>query len=317
MRVRRGLLFWGLLLIPLGAIPLIVRAGGFDVSLLANAWKLWPFVLIGVGLAILVGRTKAAVVGTAVIALTIGMIGGAALAAPPDWLGAFGDCGPGGQAAQVERTGTFTGDNASVSLDLRCGSVDVNAGSDASWSVDAAYHGAAPVVESGGDRLTVRAPNGGHPRDTWTIRLPAAQIDKLALTANAASGDLELGDASLTRFDASVNAGDVRIVAGSGGTQDLGFTMNAGRLRLETGRAAMTGRLSINAGAIDLCVPADVGLRLDVTDQLTFATNLGSQDLTRSGNVWTRAATGGAPTVDLAIDGNAASLTLKGEGACR
>ena len=78
----------------------------------------------------------------------------------------------------------------------------------------------------------------------------------------------------------------------------------------------MEGQISVNAGQIDLCVPDDVGLRLDVTDQLTFVTNLGSQGLDQSGTEWTREATGGAPTIDLSLDGNAASLSLRPEGGC-
>jgi hypothetical protein len=317
MRVRRGLLFWGLVLIPLGGIPLIVRSGNLDGSLFLDAWKLWPLILVGVGIAVLVGRTRAALVGTAVIALTIGMIGGAALAAPNNWFAFISDCAPGGQTASLERTGTFSG-NGSVRLDFRCGTLDVATGDGSDWSVKAEYAGNAPSVDSSGDRLTVTAASGsGRQRDEWTIRAPAAHLDDFDLTANAASSNIELGDAALARLVANINAGDVRIVAGSGGTDHVDITMNAGRIRLETGRAAMAGSLSINAGAIDLCVPADVGLRLDVTDQLTFATNLGSQGLNRSGNVWTRTAGGGAPTIELAIDGNAASLTLKPEGACR
>ncbi len=52
MRLRRGPLFWGLLLIPLGGIPLLVRGGYIDaVGASPIAWRLWPLLLIGVGLA--------------------------------------------------------------------------------------------------------------------------------------------------------------------------------------------------------------------------------------------------------------------------
>jgi hypothetical protein len=317
MRVRRGMLFWGLLLIPLGGIPLLAQAGVIDASRFVDVWRLWPLVLVGIGIALLLGRTRVALAGTAVIALTLGVIGGVALAAPNSWLGSFGDCAPGGQTTSLERSGEFSG-AASVSLDFRCGTLDVTAGSGSGWSVDVAYAGNPPTIDAASDQLSVRAARGtSGQHDEWRVSLPSAQVGRLELTANAASGLVDLGDAALERLGADLNAGDLRVVAGSGGTDDLDLTMNAGRLRIETGRAAMAGSISINAGAIDLCVPADVGLRLDVTDQLTFATNLESQGLARSGDVWTRSAGGDAPTIDLAIDGNAASLTLKPEGACR
>lgn len=317
MRARRGLLFWGLFLIPLGAIPLIVRAGGFDASLLADVWRLWPLVLIAVGVLLVVRRTQAAVVGTAVIALTLGMFGGAALAAAPTSFAMFGDCRPGGDMQRVEQSGAFAGP-ASVDLDFRCGTLTVAATDRSDWRVAAEYTTDRPTIDARDDGLTVRsAGSTGHVRDEWTIDLPAAGTSEFRVVANAVSASIDLGESTLKRLTADLNAGDVRIVAGAGGTDHLGFTMNAGRVRLETGRAPMAGSMSINAGAIDLCVPSDVGLRLDVKEQLTFGTNLGSQGLTKSGTVWTRSATGGAPTIDLSIEGNAAALTLKGEGACR
>jgi hypothetical protein len=317
MRVRRGLLFWGLLLIPLGGIPLLDQAGVIDVSRFADAWRLWPLVLVGIGIALLLGRTRVALVGTAVIALTLGAIGGVALAAPDNWFGSFGDCTPGNPTHDFSDTGTFSAP-AEVQLDFRCGTIEVTTEDGSDWVVGGAYGKNEPTIASDVDRLSVRAARGSTGQhDEWQVTLPASQLARFELTANAASGEVDLGDAALERLSADVNAGDLRIAAGSGGTDDVDLSMNAGRLRLETGRAAMSGSVSINAGAIDLCVPADVGLRLDVTDQLTFATNLGSQGLARSGDVWTRPAASGAPTIDLAIDGNAASLTLKPEGACR
>ena len=71
------------------------------------------------------------------------------------------------------------------------------------------------------------------------------------------------------------NAGDLRIDASQGAIDEIDMSMNAGRIRLSAGSTALGGDLSINAGAIDLCVPDAAGLNLSVTDQLTFAHNLG------------------------------------------
>lgn len=92
MRVRRGPLFWGLLLIPLGAIPLLVRGGYLDGVALADAWRLWPLILIGLGLALLFGRGRAGLVVTVTLALVLGVAGGAALASGGSWIGDFGTC---------------------------------------------------------------------------------------------------------------------------------------------------------------------------------------------------------------------------------
>jgi hypothetical protein len=316
MRVRRGLLFWGLLLIPLGAIPLLVRAGQLDATRLADAWRLWPLIIIGAGILILASRTRVAIVGLIVMALTIGTIGGAALASGSFWLGAVGGCGFGNDTtSQVDKTGTFDGP-AKVTLDLDCGTIDLKAGDEPGWSLHAGYRGNEPLVDAASDRLSIRTPSGGDRRQDWTVRVAAASLGSLDVTANAATSTLDMGAAKLDELQADVNAGDFRLVAGSATIDSLDVTMNAGRVRITLGSGDTSGNISVNAGALDLCVPPEAGLRLDVKDQLTFATNLSSRNLTQDGNTWTRPAQGGAGTIELDVEGNAAAFNLDPNGGC-
>ena len=315
MRVRRGFLFWGLVLLPLGAIPLLVRAGQLDANRLADAWRFWPLIVIGLGLLVLASRTRLAVIGVAVIALTIGSIGGAALAGGSLW---FGGCGLGGsgEAGQLDRTGTLTG-RATVRLELNCGSIDVATAAGPGWTFHATYRGTAPIVDSTPDRIDVRLPNGeSHRSQEWQLRLPAEALGTLNVTANAGTSTLNLAGATLDELSAAINAGDVRIPAADAAIKHLDLTMNAGRVRLALGSGATSGSISVNAGAVDLCVPPTVGLRLDVEDQLTFTTNLGSRGLAKDGNVWTRGTQGGGDVIDLSVEGNAASFTLDPNGGC-
>jgi hypothetical protein len=112
-----------------------------------------------------------------------------------------------------------------------------------------------------------------------------------------------------------MNAGDLRVDAGMATIDRVHVTMNAGRVRLTLGSTAVTGDLSVNAGAIDVCVPDGVALRFRLTDQLTFVTNLSPRGLVRSGSTWSRDAAG-SPVVDLTVYGNAASFTLNPDGGC-
>ena len=116
-------------------------------------------------------------------------------------------------------------------------------------------------------------------------------------------------------MDAEVNAGDLRIDGSHATIARVGVSINAGRARVTLGPGPTQGRLAANAGAIDLCVPHDATLVLHVTDQLTFAHNLGGRGLARDGNTWTRSGASGG-TIDLTIDGNAASFTLDPDGGC-
>ncbi len=316
MRIRRGLLFWGLFLIPLGAIPLLTRGGQIDASRLADAWRLWPLVVIGVGILILGSRTRLALVGLIVMALTLGTMGGAALASGSFWLGAVGACGFGNDTnAQVDKSGTFSGPTQ-VNLNLDCGSIDFRAGDDPTWTVHAAYRGEPPTIDAAAASLDVRAPTGTDRRQDWTIRVPAASLTAFEIEANAASSNVDLGSAALDRLQTDLNAGDLRLNAGSATVKSVEMTMNAGRMRLTLGGGNTTGSVSVNAGALDICVPPTSGLRLDVEEQLTFATNLSSRNLSRDGTIWTRPAQGDAGTISLHVEGNAAAFNLDPNGGC-
>jgi hypothetical protein len=97
----------------------------------------------------------------------------------------------------------------------------------------------------------------------------------------------------------------------------LDVMLNAGRARITLGPGATTGSISVNAGAIELCVPAGAPLRLNVNDQLTFVKNLADRGLQQSGTIWHRAGSAGASLIDLTIEGNVASFTLDPNGGCR
>jgi len=317
MRVRRGLLFAGLFLIPVGAMTLLVDAGTIDPMQLTDLWRLWPLILVGFGVALLLGRTGFGAVGTGFAALILGVIVGGAIASGGNWIGSFTDCGPGMQAGQsLDKSGTFTG-SATVDLQLRCGSVTMTTGPSNEWSVAARYEGPPPNIDASPDSLRVTVPEGiGVRHEDWTVTTPASQTSALRLTSNAATADVTLDGATLHSVEVDANAGDILVNGGSATIDSIDLSVNAGRARV-TLAGTVSGDLSVNAGAIDLCVPPNATLNLDVNDQLTFVTNLASRGMTRSGETWQRAGSAGGGTIDLQIEGNAASFTLDPDGGCR
>ncbi len=317
MRIRRGLLFAGLFLIPLGGMTLLVRAGTIDPDALTDIWRLWPLILIGFGVALLLGRSRAASLGTAIAALVLGVLVGGAIASGGALVGSISDCGPAiGQTERLDESGTFVGP-ATVTLDLRCGSVDVTTQAGSAWQVGADYQGSAPIVTSADDRLDVRAPASDGRHDDLTIVVPAGFLSAVDLASNAGSGTLVLDGAALSRVKVDANAGDVFIDAGKATLDRLDVSMNAGRARIILGPGTTTGSISVNAGAIELCVPPDAVLRLTVNEQLTFVTNLADRGLQRSGTSWSRAGSAQDRLIDLAISGNVASFSLDPNGGCR
>jgi hypothetical protein len=315
MHVRRGPLFWGLLLTCLGAIPLLVRGGYLDAARFAEAWRLWPLLLVAIGLSVLLGRGRGGLVGTVVLALVIGTIGGGALASGGALFGSITDCAAvSGSLPTTTNSGTFDG-GGSVTIELSCGSATVDVVEGHAWTLQAGYRNQPPIVTATATSLVVRAPEGVRSsRQEWTLHVPATSRS-INLTANAASSTLDLHGAALDRLDADLDAGDLRIDASGGTIGRLEVSLNAGRVRITLGGTATTGSLSANAGAIDLCVAPAARLVLHLTDQLTFGHNLDDRGLARDRDTWTRPGSGG-PTIDLEIEGNAASLTLDPEGGC-
>jgi hypothetical protein len=318
MRIRRGLLFWGLFLIPVGGLPLLVEAGLLDASIVADAWRLWPLLLVALGVALILGRDRAGVLGTTIAALALGLVVGGALAAGTPWFSNVGDCrgATGADNQAYDGHGTFTAD-ASARFELDCGALNVSVAPGTDWRIHADYRGNAPSVEQTDTSLDVRSVSTGFSlrRATWTATLPADALRQLEIHANAATGTIDLSGANLTRLSTELNAGDLRIDASAAKVASLDASMNAGRLRLRLGDTT-SGSLSANAGAMELCVPPDATLHLRVKEQLTFGHNLATRGLTRNGDIWSRAGAATAPVIDLSVDGNAASFTLDPDGGC-
>ncbi len=317
MRIRPGLLFWGIFFILLGGLPLLVRAGALDPDALAGAWRLWPLLLVALGISVILGRSRASLLGTVLAASVLGIAAGGALASGTSWIGNVGGCGALGSGTdqRFEQDGETEG-QLDAHFQLDCGSMDISVVPGSAWRVQADYQGEPPTLELSEDSVGLRSPDGFGPRrQAWTVTLPADRLRSLDVTSNASSGTVRLAGARLVEIEAQLNAGDLRIDATDATVEGVDLSVNAGRVRL-TIDSNTTGSVSANAGSIELCVPADATLRFRVEEQLTFGHNLDDRNLARSGDVWTREGDVGAAVVDLDIEGNAASFTLDPQGGC-
>ncbi len=90
MSVDRRLLNWGVFLVLLGGVPLAVAQGWIPRDTVANAWELWPFILIGAGIGLLLRRTPLRGLGGFIVAATFGTIFGAMLAVGVAGIGGIG-----------------------------------------------------------------------------------------------------------------------------------------------------------------------------------------------------------------------------------
>jgi hypothetical protein len=326
MRVNRGLLGWGVFLIVLGAVPLAVQAGWLDEDAIRNAWQLWPLILVGIGLGLLLARTPAAIVGGLVVAVTFGLMGGALLAT--GFTGSFSACGTGvglGSSGSPFETSTGSFDtSAEVDLEFDCGELTIGSQPGGAWSVAGSDpDGRAPEITSSGSRLIVRTPEGsggGFNRAgrQWRIDLPVDPQVGLGLSVSAGSADVALAGMHVPATNATVNAGSLRLDLSE--TLDVArvdVSANAGSITLALPAASITGSLSATAGSIELCVPDGVGLRFTGADNPLGSNNFGERGLVESGGAWTSPGYASADyRLDMSADATAGSIALNPESGC-
>lgn len=320
--IDRRLFGWGIFFVVLGLVPLGVRAGVVPADV--RWWELWPLLLIGWGLALLLRRTPAAPLGGLLVAATFGAMVGGFFAVGLDVGRLAIACGPQAGPAFPSRSGTFAGPAAAVEFDLRCGELTVVGVPGSNWSVSGtAPADRPPVVDAAGDRLTVRSGSGpavwplGN-AESWRVELPTAVALDLSLTVDAGQARVDVGAADLGVASVTLNAGSATLDLDAARVGSLSGTVNAGSLVVRLPAADLGGSLTVNAGSIAICAPPGVGMRITTSDNPLGTYGFTEAGLVRSGNTWTNAEYATAATrIELVATANAGSITLNGEASCR
>ncbi len=125
----------GVVLVLAGGVPLAVRAGMLDASVVSGAWRLWPLALIVAGLGLIVLRRLDRTPIVALAAVVIGLFVGGVLAG--GGINGIGCADARVTDTQLSRAGTFSGP-AAVRLELNCGSLTVGTAGDGRRSPRAA-----------------------------------------------------------------------------------------------------------------------------------------------------------------------------------
>ena len=330
MSVDRRLLNWGVFLVILGLVPLAVTQGWVPRDTVARAWELWPLILIGAGIGLILSRTPLRALGGIVVAGTFGLMLGALVAVgfTGFTIGSIGCGGAAAGAAQVlGETGSFEGGSGRVTLEANCTSLEVSPGAGAAWSVDVrGTENARPTVERSADGVVVRSPStpiafpfATH-RSTWRVQLGIAPQLDVELSLNAGSANLDLAGANLSRLSLDGNAiGDSRIDLSTAAIGRLDVGINAADLAiLLPGTGHLQGAVEGNAASVKLCAPAGVRLRLITDKNITASNNFEDRGLVQRGDAWESADYGGATAqVELRTTGSAISYTLNPEDGCK
>jgi hypothetical protein len=326
MHLDRRLLGWGVFFILLGAVPLAVRANAVDPELVGRWPTLWPVLFIGWGLGLLLRATAIDWLGGLVVAVTLGLMGGSALATGFSGGPIFSGCGAGsGQPFQASQGVLAKGGH--VQIDFNCGTLDVNTTDGDGWSVSGVSRdGRAPVIETepSGASVSIKGPERGFDftggRTAWTVAVPSSADVDLGLTLNAGDGHVNLKGALVNGLNYTLNAGSLDLdLSGAEALPRDGLhgTVNAGRATVLLPAFDGSLGLSLNAGSLTVCVPA--GTPLEVHWSGTLASNdLDQAGLVKSGdNVWTTVGLdASAAHVALEVSANAGSFSLQLGGSC-
>jgi len=284
MTVNRGLLYWGVFLVAAGAVTLVAQGDAVSGDVIEQALRLWPVVLIALGIGLLLRRTRFGLAGGMLAAAMPGLLLGGLVVAAPRMLP---DCGGGGPASVATRQGTFDG-AATVDLTLACGELSVTTGPGSGWQVQASETTAA--VDASADRLAVTSSSqrrsfgfarGG---EVWRVSLPVANLLDLTAQVNAGSGRFDLAGAQLGNVRLVVNAGDARVDLSQATVGHLSMSVNAASASLRLPTAQDFGAdVSVAAGSLKICAASDIGLRIHATTVLGSANYAG---LVHNGDVW-------------------------------
>ncbi len=324
MRIDRRLAGWGTVLVIGGAIPLAVRAGAVDPTLVAGWPTLWPLLLIGAGLGLVLRRTPLEVLGGAISSVTAGVMLGGLLATGlhgVSGLAACGGTGTSGGTAFATRSGTLA-TPGSMTVEFNCGRLAIEAVDGDQWSLSGS--GAAdrpPEVTESGDVVRIRPSDSvgftmAEPSAAWTVSVPRDGPVALGVTLNAGEGVMDLAGAQLDGLSLTVNAGSVEANLGSASAvASLSATVNAGSASISVPATLRGASLSLNAGSMTLCVPAGTPVRAHWSGGLA-SNNFAAAGLTEaSDNEWMTAGATGS-VLDLNVSANAGSFTLDFGGTC-
>ncbi len=319
MTFNRRFLYGGIFLVTAGAVMLVAQSDAVSDDVVTQALRLWPVVLIALGIGLLLRRTRFGLAGGMVAAAMPGLLfGGLVVAAPR----IAPECGVVRPVTFATRQGTFDGP-ASVDLTLACGDLTVTTAPGNGWLLQAGNAGGAgAAVDVSADRLSVASSGRRHffdlgrGGDAWQLSLPVTNRLDLTAEVDAGRGRFDLAGAQLGNVRLAVNAGDARVDLAQATLAHLSMHVNAASASLKLPTTSdYSADLSVNAGALSVCATSDLGLRIRTQTVLASAKFNG---LIRNGDAWESPGYATAlHHADLAITANVGSVDVNPIGGCQ
>jgi hypothetical protein len=324
MHLDRRLLGWGVFFLLVGGIPLAVRTNLLPASVVQQWANLWPLLLIGWGIGLLLRNSPIDWIGGAITAITFGVMGGGLLVTGMSGVSFPTGCSSNQPTTDFQaRTGDL-GTSGQVNVEFNCGVLLIGTVDGTSWNVTGSDRdGRGPKVTSATGQVSIKPDESiGFPggiRSNWAVSIPRTPSISLGLTLNAGEGNVDLTGATVSTTTATLNAGKLDLNMGAAAhADDVNITVNAGAATITLDATARSINLSLNAGSIHLCFPSGTPLRA------TWAGTLGSNIFSDAGltkvdsSTWMSAGLDPAqPHTELHVTANAGSFELSVGGTCR
>ncbi|HET7182357.1 MAG TPA: hypothetical protein VFI15_09020 [Candidatus Limnocylindrales bacterium] len=323
MHVDRRLLGWGLFFILLGAVPLALRLGLLDEQMIRQWPLLWPVLLIGWGIGLLLRNTPGALLGGAITAVTFGIMGGSAIATGFGGIPVASGCTSNAPATAFPSRNGQLGGSGRAEIEFNCGTLSITSADGSGWSVSGTdRNGTGPVVDTAGG-VSLKSPStreffGPSGHSVWNVVLPKAPTLDLGVTLNAGEGTVRLPGATIARASITLNAGSLTVDLGDAATAgDVNATVNAGSGALTLPAGDRSADLSLNAGSLQVCLPVGAPVRVEWSGAFG-SNNFDAAGLVRVDNdTWTSAGlVASQPHTELQVSANAGSFELEFGGSC-
>jgi hypothetical protein len=335
---RRGPSFWAIILILIGLVWLLAQADIITGENLSVLFRMWPILLIGIGLELLVGRQSRAL-STLIILATVAILVVLMVVGPSIGLSAHTEVTAAQYSEPLEGI-----ESAQITVGVGVGQLDVHALNDSSdlFDADIRYLGNVHYDASGSNgRAAITLENDSDDigwfnladlfnlfdednNARWDIGIsPNVPVD-LSLSTGTGSTTLNLTELQLTGLKVNSGTGSITLALPAAETHyDADVSMGTGSATITMDQVnAISLRVNSGTGSVTIDVPDDAAVRLDAhsgvggVNAASFLERAGDEENNMLGDsgVWETANYADASEnarINIQFDGGTGDLTVR------